>query len=656
MAFAVLCLVMAGCALIKVKQDNQKGLESTVIVGRVYGEFTEDGPIIVAACSANKKMKIAHYTVLHDSGEYELVVGHGNYFVFAFCDKNSNLVYEAGEPAGQHGHPKLVRVPAVGVVFDIDIKIPNGGRNIVVHHGTEISLPKPQKLYSRQAGAVLDLNDEHFSEEYGRKGYWESGSFFKELGGNIYFLEEYDPEKIPILFIHGATGTPKGWRYFVDHIDRTRFQPWFYYYPSGARINSMAYLLLWKLTNLQSKYQFNRIYITAHSMGGLVARSFIVNYHQQFPYVRLFISLATPWGGDEMAGRGVKQLPKVISLYRNVKRSISKITPWDDDQMPEQDERQAPAVIPSWIDMQPEGDFIKSLYQKKLPEYVSFYIFSGLKGSRNPLRSNNDGTVTLASTLDYRPQSEAKMNYVFKEDHTSILFSKEVVEQYKTILDEFDEKQSASLHRSEGYVKIHFEYTYEFDGVRPRPIFILSPVGKKDAGTVSYLSNNDNGKILGPFPSGDYLAAMAAMAAMPQKKYISVSLENNKTKELKFIFSPDGEIYGCVTTSLKPEDSFAGRPDYTYRAADEDIHVQFVQLKGNGIQRTLQPIEGDATENDFLISRKDYCYNNCFGFFGLPAGDYKLFIKAKNYKPVEKSYSVKPGTPKYFRATELTPD
>jgi hypothetical protein len=149
---------------------------------------------------------------------------------------------------------------------------------------------------------------------------------------------------------------------------------------------------------------------------------------------------------------------------------------------------------------------------------------------------------------------------------------------------------------------------------------------------------------------------MAAMAAMPQKKYISVSLENNKTKELKFIFSPDGEIYGCVTTSLKPEDSFAGRPDYTYRAADEDIHVQFVQLKGNGIQRTLQPIEGDATENDFLISRKDYCYNNCFGFFGLPAGDYKLFIKAKNYKPVEKSYSVKPGTPKYFRATELTPD
>ena len=43
-------------------------------------------------------------------------------------------------------------------------------------------------------------------------------------------------------------------------------------------------------------------------MGGLVARSFIVNYGPQFPYVKLFISLATPWGGDRMAEYGVKQV------------------------------------------------------------------------------------------------------------------------------------------------------------------------------------------------------------------------------------------------------------------------------------------------------------------------------------------------------------
>ncbi|MEJ2662108.1 MAG: alpha/beta hydrolase, partial [Desulfobacteraceae bacterium] len=282
-----------------------------------------------------------------------------------------------------HGNPKRVRAPAVGVVFDIDMEIPEKGNKIVIAPGTEISSIKPRKLYSRQAGVITDLDDERFSEEYGIKGFWEYGSFFEELGGNIYFLEEYDPEKIPILFIHGATGTPKGWRFFIDHLDRTRFQPWFFYYPSGNRIDSMAYLLLWKLVNLQSKFQFNTIYITAHSMGGLVARSFIVNYGRQFPYVKLFVSLATPWGGDRMAELGVQQ---------------------------------SPVVIPSWIDMQPEGDFIKSLYRKKLPQNVNFYMFCGYKGSRNPFRSNNDGTITLSSIMDYRPQSEAKMNYVFNED------------------------------------------------------------------------------------------------------------------------------------------------------------------------------------------------------------------------------------------------
>ena len=620
----IICLVTTGCALIKLKKEVNRSLESTVIVGRIYGKFSGNGPIIVAACSTSEGKEIVHYTVLHDAGEYELMVGQGNYYVFAYWDKNSNLIYEAGEPAGQYGDPKVVRAPAVGVVFDIDIVIPEEGSNIEIPHGSKIASVKPQKLFSRQAGDITDLEDERFSEENGTKGYWEPNSFFKELGGNIYFLEEYDPEKTPILFIHGATGTPKGWQYFVNHIDRTRFQLWFFYYPTGARIDSMAYLLLWKLSNLQSKYQFNKIYITAHSMGGLVARSFIVNYGPQFPYVKLFISLATPWGGDRMAEHGVKK---------------------------------SPVVIPSWIDMQPEGDFIESLYRTKMPESISFYMFSGHKGTRNPFRSNNDGTITLSSLMDYRPQSEAKMNYAFNEDHTSILFSKEVVAQHNTILDEFDEKQSASLHRSGGYLKVQFAYDYDYVDVKPRLALILRPSGKKDGETVTFLGDGDNGKILGPFPAGDYLAAMVTMAAKPRKKYVTVTIESNKTKALNFLFIPDGVIHGCLTTALKPEDKFVGRPDYRYRSIDTKIHIQSITLKSDGIHRILQSIEGPEINNfDYLILRDDVCYNNCFAFFGLPAGDYKVVIKAEGYQPIEKKYSVRPGVPQYFRITELTPD
>jgi pimeloyl-ACP methyl ester carboxylesterase len=618
----LLCFVTMGCSLIKLKKEVKKSQESTVIIGRVHAKFMKNGPIIVAACSTSEGKEIAHYTVLHDSGEYELLVGQGNYYVFAYWDKNSNLIYEAGEPAGQYGGSEVVSAPASGVVYDIDVNIPEDGRNIAIPHGTKISWVRPKKLQSRQAGAITNLDDERFSEEYGTKGFWEGLSFFKQFGGNIYFLEEYDPEKIPILFIHGAGGTPKGWRYFVNNINRTRFQPWFFYYPTGARIDSTSYLLLWKLINLQTKYQFNRIYITAHSMGGLVARSFLINYGQQFPYVKLFISLATPWGGDRMAEYGVQQ---------------------------------SPVVIPCWIDMQPDGDFIKSLYRSKLPEDMSFYMFSGHKGSRNPFRANNDGTIAMYSLMDLRAQSEAKMNYVFNEDHASIIYSKEVLAQYNIILNDFEEKQSSSPHRTGGYIKVNVSYTYDFDGIRPRPILILRPTNNKDADIITYLSDND--KITGPFPTGDYLASTVTMAGKTIRKYVPVSIESNKTEKIDFVFTPDGVIRGCVTMPLKVDDEVVGMPDYRYRSVDRKIKIQSITLEGSGIHRVLNQIEGEDINNfDWAISRDDICYNKCFGFFGLPAGDYKLTINAQGYKPSVKKYSVKPGIPEYFRVTELTPN
>lgn len=616
--------VATGCTLIKLKDNVDQSLESTVIVGRVDADVPDNGPIIVAACPMNERKRIVHYTVLHESGEYELMVDQGDYYVFAYRDKNTNLIYEAGEPAGQFGDPHAVRAPAVGVVFDIDITIPENGEKIDIPPRTTLSSVHPLNLRSRQAGAIAELDDERFSEENGAKGFWTPMTFFREYGGNIYFLEEYDPEKTPILFIHGAGGTPGGWRYFVDHIDRARFQPWFFYYPTGARLDSMAHLLLWKLSNLQTKYQFNKIYITAHSMGGLIARSFIVNYSVQFPYVELFISLATPWGGDSMAEYGVQQ---------------------------------SPAVIPSWIDMQPESDFIKSLYRAEMPETVRFYMFYGHKGNRNPLRSNNDGTITLSSLLDYRAQSEAKMNYAFDEDHASIIKSPDVLAQYNAIIEAFDEKENTSIRKSGGYIKIHFSHDYDRGMVKPSRALILNPKDEKAGEIVTSLKDADNGRVLGPFSPGRYLASMVTMAARTKQQYLPVSVDSREIKELNFVFTPDGVIRGCLTGALDPDDTFAGKPDYRYRSTDAEIHIQSITLTGGGVHRILRPIEGEEINSfDPLILRNDFCFNQCFGFFGLPAGDYELTIHADGYQPIVKNYAVKPGTPAYFRATELSPE
>jgi len=617
-------VITSGCFMIKLKKEVKQSLASSVLVGRVSTESTEEGMIVVVAYAIEEGTRnVAHYSVLHGAGEYELMVPTGAYYVCAYWDKNRNLVYDDGELGGQYGEPKLVSAPAGGVVLEINFDIPRGMSDIDLPVGFVVSRESPRMLKSRQAGAVVELDDERFSAENGSRGFWEPSDFFKKIGGNIFFLEEYDPEKIPILFIHGAGGTPKGWEYFVSNIDRKRFQPWLFYYPTGLRLKAMSYLLYWKIYNLQIKYKFDTLYVTAHSMGGLVARSLIMDYGRNTPYVKLFIALATPWGGDRMAEYGVKQ---------------------------------SPAVIPSWIDMQPEGEFLQSLYRDKLPESVSFYMFSGHRGSRNPFRSNNDGTIALGSLMDLRPQTEAKMNYVFNEDHASIVDSPAVLAQYNTIINTF-ERDSRAKQVPGGYIKIDFTYDYQLDGSRPRPIFVLQPDGLWAAATEIHLSPNDSGRRIGPFPTGAYTASLMAAAVKPDKHHVPVSIESNGTHSLKFSLKPDGMIYGHVAAAQNPEDRPAGMPAEQYLPGDREVNIQTVTLKGAGIVRTLHHMENENINYwDYFLSSTDYCSKSYFHFFGLPAGEYEVEITAKGFRPGIKTYTVKPGRAANIRVTELVPE
>ncbi len=619
----LLVVITAGCSMIKLKKEVSQSLASSILVGRVSAESTEQGIIIVVAYAIEEGTRnVAHYSVLHGAGEYELMVPTGEYYVCAYRDRNSNLIYDDGELAGQYGSPKLISAPAGGVVLEINLNIPSKRSDIDLPAGFVISKERPRVLKSRQAGAVVKLDDERFFAENGNRGFWEPLNFFKTIGGNIFFLEEYDPKKIPILFIHGAGGTPKGWESFINNIDRKRFQPWVFYYPSGVRLKSMSYLLFWKLYNLQIKYKFDTLYLTAHSMGGLVARSLIMDYSPHIPYVKLFIALATPWGGDRMAEYGVKR---------------------------------SPAVIPSWIDMQPEGDFLQSLYRNRMPDTVNFYMFTGHRGSRNPLRANNDGTISLTSLLDLRPQAEAKMNYAFNEDHNSIVNSPAVLDQYNAIINTFDKDLPADQIAG-GYIKINFTYDYPLDGSRPRPILVLRPKDKGTAETQIHISPDDSGRRLGPFPTGDYTASLMAAAVKPDRHHVPVSITGNGMQTIKFSFTPDGMIYGHVTAALNAADRSAGMPAEQYLPGNREVNIQTVTLKGTGIVRTIHHLE---TENlnyyDYFLSSTDYCSKSYFHFFGLPAGEYEVKITAKGFQPSSNTYTVRPGRPVHVRATELVP-
>lgn len=56
------------------------------------------------------------------------------------------------------------------------------------------------------AGERADLSDTRFGARSGRLGYFDVYTFAWNVGPGISFLEPYDEDKVPVLFIHGATG------------------------------------------------------------------------------------------------------------------------------------------------------------------------------------------------------------------------------------------------------------------------------------------------------------------------------------------------------------------------------------------------------------------------------------------------------------------
>ena len=117
-----------------------------------------------------------------------------------------------------------------------------------------------------------------FSGENYSMGMWKPVRFLLEVGGGLFFLQEYEEDKIPVLFIHGINGGPTDWRVVAGTLDERYFQPWVLYYPSGLRLDMVSNYLVWAIAELHEKYRFRQLYLVAHSMGGLIARSFVKKY------------------------------------------------------------------------------------------------------------------------------------------------------------------------------------------------------------------------------------------------------------------------------------------------------------------------------------------------------------------------------------------
>lgn len=96
-------------------------------------------------------------------------------------------------------------------------------------------------------------------------------------------LQPYDPGKTVVLVVHGLNSEPSTWTPMINALRaseeiRSRYQFWFYSYPSGYPYPHSAAILRRELDAIEKRFPVHRrMVVIGHSMGGCISRLLITD-------------------------------------------------------------------------------------------------------------------------------------------------------------------------------------------------------------------------------------------------------------------------------------------------------------------------------------------------------------------------------------------
>lgn len=266
----------------------------------------------------------------------------------------------------------------------------------------EAALGHPIELAT---GQIRSLDHPDFDDSAAERALWKPLGMLDKGGAGIFFLEPYDAKRIPVLFVPGIAGTPRNFRRMIESLDRTRFQAWLFNYPSGFRTTSVVALLRDVLADLEREHQFDTLFITAHSLGGLISHSYVRSGFPECERVKVLVSFSSPWMGNSWAAAGTRNMP---------------------------------APVPAWADLSPESPFLVSLRDPLAPDarLPPHYVFFGYRREASFLMTeSSDGVISIASQIPPWIQNQAKRYWGYDATHVGILSDESALERYNALLD-----------------------------------------------------------------------------------------------------------------------------------------------------------------------------------------------------------------------------
>jgi len=403
-AVALVSLCLGGCAFSNLNKDLAR-LEaaSFAFEGTVTTHNLRSGSLIVVAMNDVDGSDIAGFSMLYGAGEFEMLLSPRRTYFLAFNDLNKDLAFQINEPFAWAADGNAVGTQTRDI-------------RIAITSESDSTLPVPRQLVGQPLiesyndrlsfalGTVTPLTDAHFSDEQAKKGLWEPFSFMADGGTGIHMLSQYDPDKVPVLFVHGILDSPRNFAPLIGSLDQSRYQAWVYSYPSGLKLGWLSRGLAKFLEAMHADLEYDALHVVAHSMGGLVARG-MINYcvaNSTCAYLQSFTAISTPWDGVDSARAGVK---------------------W------------APTVVPVWRDIVPDSQFVESLFDTALPENLPFHLLFGYRQTSVFGAQSSDGVIKLASQLRRSAQEQADLVRGYDQNHVDILSDEHLIDQVQSILD-----------------------------------------------------------------------------------------------------------------------------------------------------------------------------------------------------------------------------
>jgi pimeloyl-ACP methyl ester carboxylesterase len=245
----------------------------------------------------------------------------------------------------------------------------------------------------------------------------------------LYFLQPYDPDRIPVVFVHGLISTPFTWVQTINGLQadpeiRKHYQFWVFGYPTGNPVLYSALRLREELAKVDKLYPNHKDYVlVGHSMGGLLSQAQVTRVTradwektlgetgmQLFatlkpadlvakattfnanPRIKRVVFICTPHRGSKMASSGIGGLAiTLISLPVDLRTTMKS-------EIPEATLRKINnGRLPNSVsNLKPSAPYLAVLNKESI--HAPYHSIIGNRGKPGPLADSTDGVVPYWSS------------------------------------------------------------------------------------------------------------------------------------------------------------------------------------------------------------------------------------------------------------------